>query len=266
MWWHEQSWPRIEQLDKQIPVVLPLGSCEQHGHHLPLFVDSIQVEEIATNVEKALGDRVLVLPTQWLGSSHHHKDFPGTITLSPSLYTSLVQEMARSILRAGFRRLFFLNGHGGNQVPGAQALTELVAEDDLADDAYLSFGSWWHVGRDSITPQGLGLESPHVTHACEYETSFMLAVRPDLVHLDKAREGDPVLKSDWFTFEDGGRVSVYRRFHRMTASGSMGKPSAASGEKGSAILDAVVRDVVAFLEDFASWPALRPLKAPGNNS
>src|SRR5688572_5522517 len=119
MYWHEQTWPAIQQMNKQLPVVVPLGSLEQHGHHLPLFVDSIQVTEIAQRVERALTKGVLLLPTQWLGSSHHHMDFPGTVSVLPGLYAQVIKSIAKSILNAGFRRIFFLNGHGGNEVPGA---------------------------------------------------------------------------------------------------------------------------------------------------
>ena len=83
MLWHEKKWPEIENLSKDLPVISPLAACEQHGHHLPVFVDAIQVTEIAEQVEQNMADQVLLLPTFWLGSSHHHKDFPGTISLSP---------------------------------------------------------------------------------------------------------------------------------------------------------------------------------------
>src|SRR5436853_507194 len=84
MLWHEQSWPQIQTIDKKMPVVIPLGSCEQHGHHLPLFVDSMEVTAIAQRVEEKLRERILLLPTLWLGHSDHHKDFPGTISVPAS--------------------------------------------------------------------------------------------------------------------------------------------------------------------------------------
>ena len=87
MLWQEQSWPAMREMNKQLPVVVPLGSVEQHGHHLPLFVDSIQVSAIAERVEErsSLKNEILLLPTFWLGSSHHHMDFPGTVSVLPSL-------------------------------------------------------------------------------------------------------------------------------------------------------------------------------------
>ncbi len=256
MLWHEQTWPSIQSLDKQLPVVIPLGALEQHGHHLPLFVDTIQVTSIAERVEQRLVNQIILTPTMWLGNSQHHKDFPGTISASPSLYSQMVTTIAISVLRAGFRRLFFLNGHGGNQVPGAQALSELVAENDAANDAYVTFSSWWHVGREGIRPDRHGLTTPFVSHAGEYETSVMLFLRPDLVHMDRIQFQGPRLNDRWQNIEYGGPVEVYKRYSNLVAAGSMGSPQAATTEKGKGMVDAVVDEIVCFLEDFQAWPHL----------
>ena len=263
MWWHEQSWPRIQAIDKSLPVVVPLGSIEQHGYHLPLSVDTTQVTAIAERAEKQLGAAALLLPTLWLGCSEHHKDFPGTVSVTPSLYSQNIKAVTRSILRAGFGKIFFLNGHGGNETPAAQALTELVAEDDAADAACLVFASWWQVGRDALEPQRHGMTTPAINHACEYETSMMLALRGDLVDLAAAADQPPILTSPWLHSPGGAKVRQFRRFHRLTAGGSIGRPSAGTAEKGAAMLDAVTEDVVAFIREFATWP---PLPAIGPKS
>lgn len=259
MLWHEQTWPKIKAADKQIPVVLPLGSVEQHGHHLPVFVDTLQVTQIAQQVEQTLGSRVLLLPTLWLGCSEHHMDFPGTVSVPASLYSPMIKSMARSVLRAGFRRIFFLNGHGGNEVPGAQALTEYVGESDEANDAYLVFASWWQVGQQAIKPDRHNMTTPFISHACEYETSMMLAIRPDLVDSRAIVDAKPAVNNAWWQSEYGGRVKVFRRFARLTAAGSMGSAKAATPEKGRQLVDAVASDVVAFLKDFADWPELKQI-------
>lgn len=250
----------IEAVSKETPVVVPIGACEQHGKHLPVFVDTIQVSAIAERVEKRLSDRVIVTPTLWLGSSHHHLDFPGTISLRPSLYSQVIAEMARSILTAGFRRILFLNGHGGNEVPASAGLTDLIATDDRAASAYLTFGSWWQVGREALDPKRHGLTTPAISHACEYETSMLLLLRPELVEMSAAKRSTPALDTAWYKSEEGGRVKVFRRFHRLTAAGSMGDPSVASAEKGRSMMEAVVNDVAAFVEEFAMWPELPILK------
>lgn len=256
MLWHEQAWPAIDNVDRDTPVMVPLGACEQHGHHLPVIVDTLQVTTIAEQVEARLGPKVLLTPTLWIGSSHHHKDYPGTLSLCPSLYSEVIKSTCESILRAGFTRIFFLNGHGGNETPAAQALSELVAENECADDAYLAIASWWSVAEKTIGKVRPTMSTPFISHACEYETSFMLAIRPDLVDMERVGEGPAVLDSPWFNSEYGGRVGVFRRYHRMTASGSMGRPSEATSDKGKALLDGVVDEVAKFLVDLSKWPKL----------
>jgi creatinine amidohydrolase len=256
MLWHEQNWPTIRSLDKQMPVVVPLGSVEQHGKHMPLFVDTIQVAAVAEGVEKRLKDKILMLPTQWLGSSEHHLDFPGTISLAPNIYMQMIQSITKCILRAGFKRIFFLNGHGGNIVPASAALGELAGRDDEADAAMIALSSWWHVGKDALAPQKNGMTTPQLTHACEYETSMILYLRPDLVKMDQIRESEAVINNRWSHVEMGGKVATFQRWPRVTPSGSMGHPTAATAEKGKGMFEGVVEEVVAFLNDFARWPLL----------
>jgi creatinine amidohydrolase len=101
------------------------------------------------------------------------------------------------------------------------------------------------------------MASPAITHACEYETSLMLALRPDLVNLPAAQETPAPLASPWYHSEyGGGRLRVFHRFHRLTPAGSMGRPTSATPAKGASLLDAITADVVAFVRDFSSWPLL----------
>ena len=264
MLWQEQSWPTLTQVDKDLPVVIPLGACEQHGPHLPVFVDSIQVSEIARRIEQRLSDQILLAPTLWLGCSHHHKDFAGTLTLPPSLYIQVIQEVVRSVLRAVFRRILLLNGHGGNTTPGTAALSELVAMDDAADDAYLALATWWQIAGEVIRPEMVGVTQPVVAHAGAYETSLIMALRPDLVDTEKIKARSPVLKDKWFNSDDdaGKRLAVFRRFHRFTADGPMGKPEEASVDSGNKILEAVTAEITQFLQDYARWPQLPVLSQP----
>jgi creatinine amidohydrolase len=257
MLWHELKWPDVAAVDKNLVVVVPLGSLEQHGRHLPLFVDSIQVSEIAQRVEAAMRGEVLLLPTLWLGSSDHHLDFPGTVSVRPSLYAAVIKDVVRSILRAGFVRIFLFNGHGGNTTPASQALTELALESDVADAASLALSSWWEIGRAALSPEKHGLSTASISHACEFETSMMLELRPDLVKQHAAVEDEPAIKSEWLS---NGRVRHFHRFHRLTSSGSLGRPSAATAAKGKSMLDAVTVETIAFLREFAKWPLLNVMK------
>src|SRR5690606_766050 len=98
----------------------------------------------------------------------------------------------------------------------------------------------------------LGMSTPGISHACEYETSLMLSLRGDLVAPDRAQVSPPTLESRWLTGEK--RVSLHRRFAAMTESGSLGRPDLATTDKGAALLDSVTRDVLAFLDEFRTWP------------
>lgn len=258
MIWYERSWPEIAAADQNTPVIIPLGACEQHSHHLPVFVDTLQVEAIARQVESQLKDQVLLAPTLWLGSSHHHKDFAGTLSLTPLLYAQVIQQVALSIMNAGFKKILFLNGHGGNRIPAANALADLVATNDHADETYLILTNWWEISAPQISAQKLNMIQPVISHACEYETSLMLAIRPDLVYPDRIKEQINVLANDWWTPDDDSkaRVAVFRRLHRLTAAGSTGQPSAATEQKGKDILSAVTTEITRFLHDFATWPPM----------
>jgi creatinine amidohydrolase len=110
----EMTWPEIGNLSRDIPVVVPVAALEQHGHHMPVFTDSLLVGEVVRRVGAAMADRVLIAPLMWLGNSHHHMDFPGTLSASPRVYLDLLNDLAESLIAHGFRRIVFINGHGGN--------------------------------------------------------------------------------------------------------------------------------------------------------
>ncbi|MDP6449643.1 MAG: creatininase family protein, partial [Lentisphaeria bacterium] len=188
-------------------------------------------------------------------------DFAGTISVRPSLFSEMIMSIAESILNTGFRRIVFLNGHGGNVVPGSAALAELIVDNDDADDAYLCLSSWWEVAQNSITQDKIESETAGVSHACEFETSLMLHVRPDLVDMTKIKPWTSPLSSKWHTIDSiSNRVPIFRRFHRITDSGHTGKPETATADKGKAIYDAAVNDIKAFLTEMATWPELPVIK------
>ena len=254
MRWGELSWPQLEALDKEKVVVGPAGSCEQHGRHLPVLTDTFLVAEVAARVEAELPDDTVFLPPLWLGSSDHHGDFPGTLSISAALYSEVIQSLTRGLLRAGFRRIFYLLGHGGNDIPTSQALADLSCASDLANAAWLASACYWSLAEAAIRPERHGMVQAKLAHACEYETSMLLVVRPELVETTKAQVAPPVIAGRWWNNETGGKVNVFRRFNRLTASGAMGRPQEATPEKGRSLLDAAVGEVVAFRRDSAHWP------------
>ena len=257
----EGRWVDIEELDKEkVVVVCPLAALEQHGHHLPLLTDTFLVTEVAERAEKANSENILLTPTMWLGSSDHHLDFPGTISIPATLYIDVVKNIIRCFVKAGFGRILFLNGHGGNVAPGQVAITEMVNSCDEAEAVSIAFASYWTLAGDAFSPEKHGMQSPQVTHACEFETSMMLVVRKELVHLNAVKSHPPVIESKFFHSEQGGRVSVANRFRRLTATGAMGKPEHAPAEKGESLLAAAAKEVCSFVDEFLGWPQRPVLK------
>ena len=117
------TWPAVAALDKNTPVIFPVAALEQHGRHMPVFTDSMLTNELVRRTEAALGERVLIAPLTWLGNSHHHMDFAGTLSAEPRLYLDLLNGLMENFIAYGFKRLVFLNGHGGNDIPGKQAVS-----------------------------------------------------------------------------------------------------------------------------------------------
>src|SRR6187399_2498658 len=104
----ELTWPKVKALSPDTPVVIPIAALEQHGHHMPVFTDSMLLGEVVRRAAEALGNRALFAPLMWLGNSHHHIDFPGTVSASPRLYLDLLIDLAECFLAHGFRRIVFL--------------------------------------------------------------------------------------------------------------------------------------------------------------
>jgi creatinine amidohydrolase len=174
------NWPAVRALSRDTPVVIPIAALEQHGAHLPLFTDSLLCGEIARRAEERLGDRVLFAPLQWLGNSDHHLDFPGTLSAAPRPYLDLLVGLMENFIGHGFRRLVFLNGHGGNDVPGRQAVFELRQRHRARNDLLLLCATYWSLGGRpwEVEPT---LVQRQMGHACEWETSMILRIAPQVV-------------------------------------------------------------------------------------
>src|SRR4051795_5178618 len=139
----EMTAPALRDLDRdRTLVVAPIAACEQHSRHLPVFTDSILCGAVADGVERALPDRVLLLPLLWLGASEHHLPFGGTLTATLPTYETLLVELLSPLLRQGFRRVLLLNGHGGNIDPLRVALRRLDAE---FPRALLTGAAYWEI-------------------------------------------------------------------------------------------------------------------------
>ncbi len=205
--------------------LLPVGSLEQHGEHLPVGTDSLLVETVALRAAGLARCDAMVAPTVWTGLSPHHVRLGVTVTLEPELLLELVRSIV-GCLRPWFSRVVVVNGHGGNRGwLGALALVEecpVVNYWELVDPALL---------RD-LFPVDLG----SIGHAGQAETSAMLAVAPDLV-----RTGPTA-------FEPITRVNDPFLLPDMGVSGVLGDSSAASAAAGEQFLSAACRTLAAFLD------------------
>jgi creatinine amidohydrolase len=237
--------PDVAALPKTTPVVVPIGALEQHGAHMPLFTDSLLLGEVVRRAAERVGDRVLFAPLQWLGNSDHHLDFPGTLSAAPRLYLDLLGGLLENFLAHGFRRLVIVNGHGGNDVPGKQAVFEVRQRHRRRDDLLLLFATYWLLGGDPCKADPT-IKQTRMGHACEWETSMILRLAPHLVG-DLSKVG-PVEFGNAFEPASRGWITKER-----TGPGHIGDPRHATAEKGEALFRTFGEDLVKLLERVIAW-------------
>lgn len=245
MKYHEMTSARIAEADRdQTLLILPIAAVEQHGPHLPTGTDTIICDAIANAVEARAPQSVMLLPALWLGASAHHLRFGATLDADLDIYIKLLREIARQPLLDGFSRLMLLNGHGGNIDPLRVALRQLQTD---FPDALLTGAPYWSLAENDIAGAMDGADKS-VGHACEFETSMIMHLRPELVDSDKIEN-----QSGWLPdLVDG--LFVCRDMKQRTKAGATGRPDLASPEKGAALFDAIVNRVVAVAEKMLTEP------------
>jgi creatinine amidohydrolase len=238
------NWPSVAAAVGH-PIVLPIAAVEQHGRHLPVFTDSMLLGEVVRRAALGLGEKIVWAPLLWLGNSHHHLDFAGTISAEPRTYLDVLGDLIDNMVAHGFRRIVFLNGHGGNIVPASQAVFEARQRYRNRDDLLLLSATYWLLGSQPKTV-GSGFVQDYMGHACEWETSMILALAPHLVGDLKSIE--PVSSGNLFEPASRGWLTQDR-----SAAGHIGDPRQASAEKGETLFRLFSADVAAFLERVAAW-------------
>ncbi|MFP5255033.1 MAG: mycofactocin biosynthesis peptidyl-dipeptidase MftE [Acidimicrobiia bacterium] len=217
----ERTWPEVSAAGEAL-LVVPLGSTEQHGPHLPLATDTLVAVALAEGLARRRSD-VVAGPALPYGASGEHAAFPGTLSIGQEALEQVLVELGRSADH--FAGVVFVSGHGGNAAPLARAVALLVAE-----------------GRRALawSPRVAGGDA----HAGRTETSLLLALHPDLVHEDDAAPGateplDELLP----TLRHGGVRAV-------SANGVLGDPTGASAAEGARLLDALVAELCAAIDDW----------------
>ncbi|MEO6283367.1 MAG: creatininase family protein [Dyadobacter sp.] len=248
------NYPSINQ-QKDAVILLPLGAIEQHGPHMAVATDTDIVTYIARQAEAALPDQVLLCPTLPFGSSHHHLSFGGTISLSPELYTQVITDLVGSFLKNGFRKIVLLNGHGGNITPVKQALAVLSRDYDRALQPNIALVTYWELGGKPFAGEP-PMESPALSHACEYETSMMLHLFPEKVRMNKAQRAARPESNGYIPWEDDEAyrgVTLFKQTAFISSNGSSGEPQLATAEKGEHLVGKAVEALVQFLGEFREW-------------
>jgi creatinine amidohydrolase len=221
------TWPEVERAISggMRTAVVCAASSEQHGPHLPEATDALLGEAFAAGLARRLGD-ALVAPVIRPGCSEHHMAFAGSLTISAPLLMEILDAYVESLRRHGFRRFVVFSSHGGNfpvlaewersRRPDNTTVISDIAIFDSAFDAIRRFGR-----DDTAGP-----------HAEVLETSMMLHLRPELVHMDRAEPG--------FTGEMELDDLLQKGMRALSANGVIGNPVGATPEMGAAVLKAVV--------------------------
>jgi len=226
--WEELTYEEIKELVNKVNlVIVPVGSTEQHGPHLPLNVDAYITYEIAKAVSAKTG--VPVVPLISYGSSLTHKSFPGTLTIKPETLLSIILDVCRSLKANGFTKILLLNGHVPNEWVLKTAMDILRAEhDDLRVKVMSYFSCSNEVYMEMIKDQG--------DHANYFETSLMLYLRPELVKPTKIVD------------EPSRPLPFDYRYDQRSSSGVWGRPSLSTREDGQRIFNRIVAEICSWVE------------------
>jgi len=245
VWLQEMGWQGVRQFreDKGDLAIIPVGSVEQHGLHLPLGTDSMVAIRLADDA--AQRTNAIVAPPLWFGWSPHHLVLPGTISIRPEILIEILFDIMSSLATHGFRRFVIVNGHRIANIPWIQicaekAQRELDVKVVIFDPAYMS--------KEIADQMGFG----EVGHAEEIETSHMLHIMSHLVRMEKAKDYvsperalyhvDPRNPKDTLCYVPGSAKDVKQTVGE--SGGTSGRPSLATAEKGKELHDHLVARLI----------------------
>ena len=252
------SWQQIEQLpDKEKCLIIqPIGAIEQHGPHLPTVVDAAIATAVVGQALSQLDESIAAyaLPTLCYGKSNEHAQFPGTITLSATTLMSVLTETAQSLYKSGFRKLVFINGHGGQP-----QVLEIVARDLRQQFHDLMVFPHFVWGAPHRVKEIVGTEEyERGIHAGDVETSVMLTLMGEQVEMDQAVREFPVPFAPDSLLSLEGNLPTAWMMQDLSYSGVVGDATVASAKKGQAILDSVAAGWVKVFEEIYRFDGLRP--------
>ncbi len=233
----EMTWTEFDELRKETGIaIVPIGATEVYGPHLPLGTDIIVCEEVAKKIAQKV--KVLIGPSIGVGDSKCLGTFPGTIVARPESFEAYLMDICESLIKWGFKKLFFLNSHVTNV-----CLIEHVCEKLKDRKVLCSQVDWWRF----VKPASIGIaeyegELAH-GHASEVGTSCMLYLREDLVVKEKIADQKSLYHNKYPDF------ITYEEFDEYTKNGILGMGTAATKEKGERIVTKCIDRIVTFLKD-----------------
>lgn len=238
----EMTWEEAKEKFKEIDItILPIGSLEQHGPHLPLSTDAFDAYWLAKEtVKRVSSPKPIVLPPVNYGVSYHHLAFPGTVSLSPETLISIVYDIGCSLVRYGVKKLLIINGHGGNK-PALGCAAQKLA---YAKNIKVFIDS----GEIASKEQKLLIKTRNDAHSGEYETSTSLANREDLVRKNKIRKSKLEFPSPYLEFDASNRIGWIFTTNELSKTGVMGNPSLANKSKGKKLWSAHIKNLTEFIE------------------
>ena len=236
-----------EAIERGAIALLPVGTMEQHGFHLPIDTDIAIPAYIAEEAAKRTGD-VVAAPVNY---GYNEKDlaFAGTVSVSAETFTRYLFEICRSLAHMGFKRLMILNGHGYNSTMVGTAGMLVIEQ----TDAYCATANWWSLISDLLDEIRESEIPGGMSHACEMETSVQLVLDPEHVDMSRAvKEIAFPFKGSRFVWYDMHQspVSLKLPYQMLTRSGVIGDPTLATLEKGEQMLTTAIDRLAAFLAEY----------------
>lgn len=244
--WKELTAPELVAKAKAgALVVLPVASMEQHGPHLAVGVDTVLCETVCQRAAEALAGEmpIVVAPTLWCGMAEHHMTRGGTFTFDIPTYRAVLLSFLKNIERHGFKRVLIVNGHGGNISALSAFLPDFTRETGLT----VRVTTYFELAQPGM-PAILD-DQERVRHACEAETSMMMAVAPNLVRPDKLPEAVGPARQTPLP----AQIMRHRNYGEFTPSGVVGDARRSNADKGRKLMDVCRDALVDAIRDPESW-------------
>jgi creatinine amidohydrolase len=245
------TWPEVKAAAARPCVaIVPIATLEDHGLHLPIDTDLLLCSSVCELAASRAADRTVLVPPINHGYSPHHMDFPGALTIGWQTLIEYGLDVCKSLAHHGFSRILIVNGHGSN-APFIDIMARLCV---VQTGALTAAVSYWAAPGVRDVADALRESEPvgGMNHACEFETSLYLALRPDLVDMQRAiRElSHRPSKNYWTDLVAGdGPLAMMEHWSQLSESGVMGDPTKATAEKGRALLEAAANGVVLLVDE-----------------